>query len=162
MYEHTLSLDVIFSEQNGFLLVTGLLLCIFLHSDIFFSSITRLDRNESRAQTFRYRSLLSKQNQNIQNWSAYYRNKSRTFQSVQKLFKIEAERFGVFLKFKNKTRTKPSQFLIGSKRFHTPMLQKKTKRNFCELFPNFFTSSERFCLLQAAQESKQNFCIFKK
>ncbi len=38
----------------------------------------------------------------------------------------------------------------------------ETKRNFCELFPNFFTSSERFCLLQAPQESKQNFCIFKK
>jgi hypothetical protein len=79
-----------------------------LHSDIFFSSITRLDRNESRAQTFRYRRLLSKQNQNILNWSAYYWNKSRTFQSVPKLFKIESERFGVFLKFKNKTRTKPS------------------------------------------------------
>jgi hypothetical protein len=27
---------------------------------------------------------------------------------------------------------------------------KETKRNFFELFPNFFTSSERFCLLQAA------------
>jgi hypothetical protein len=26
----------------------------------------------------------------------------------------------------------------------------------------FFTSSEHFCLLQVAQESKQNFCIFKK
>jgi hypothetical protein len=41
-------------------------------------------------------------------WSAYYRNKSRTFQSVPKLFKIKLERFGVFLKFKNETRTKPS------------------------------------------------------
>jgi hypothetical protein len=38
----------------------------------------------------------------------------------------------------------------------------ETKQNFCELFPNFFKSSECFCLLQAAQESKQNFCIFKK
>ncbi len=33
---------------------------------------------------------------------------------------------------------------------------KETKWNFCELFPNFSASSERFCLLQAAQESKQN------
>jgi hypothetical protein len=51
---------------------------------------------ETKAQTFRYQSLLSEQNQNLLIWSAYYRNKSRTFQSVQKLFKIELERFVVF------------------------------------------------------------------
>ncbi len=51
---------------------------------------------ETKAQTFRYRSLLSEKYQNVLIWSAYYRNKSRTFQSVPKLFKIESERFGVF------------------------------------------------------------------
>jgi hypothetical protein len=40
--------------------------------------------------------------------SAYYLNESRTFQSVPKLFKIESECFGEFLKFKNETRMKPS------------------------------------------------------
>jgi hypothetical protein len=34
---------------------------------------------ETKAQTFRYRSLLSEQNQNVLIWSAYYRNKIRTF-----------------------------------------------------------------------------------
>ncbi len=57
---------------------------------------------------FRYRSLLSEQNQNVLISSGYYRNESRTLQCVPKLFKIESERFGDFLKFKNETRTKPS------------------------------------------------------
>jgi len=39
--------------------------------------------------SFQYQSLLSEQNQNVLIWSAYYRNKSRTFQSVPKLIKIE-------------------------------------------------------------------------
>ena len=43
---------------------------------------------DMKAQTFQYQSLLSEQNQNILIWFAYYRNKSRTFQSVPKLFKI--------------------------------------------------------------------------
>ena len=34
--------------------------------------------------------------QNVLIWSTYYRNESKTFQSVPKLFKIELERFGVF------------------------------------------------------------------
>jgi hypothetical protein len=51
---------------------------------------------ETKAQTFRYRVLLSEQNQNVLIWSAYYQNKNRTFQSVPKLFKIELVRFGVF------------------------------------------------------------------
>ncbi len=48
------------------------------------------------------------------------------------------------------------------KTFPYTYASEETKPNFCELFPNFFTSSERFCLLQAAQELKQNFCVFKK
>jgi hypothetical protein len=39
---------------------------------------------ETKAQTFRHRSFLSEQNQNVLLWSAYYRNESRTFQSVPK------------------------------------------------------------------------------
>jgi hypothetical protein len=56
---------------------------------------------ETKAQSFRYRSLLSEQNQNILIWSASFWNESRTLQSVPKLFKIEWEGFGDFLKFKN-------------------------------------------------------------
>ncbi len=68
-----------------------------------------INDNETKAQTFRYRSFfLSEQKQNIMIRSACYGNESRTFQSVPKLFKIETERFGDFLKFKNETRTKPS------------------------------------------------------
>ncbi len=66
---------------------------------------------KTKAQTFRYRSLLSEQNQKFLIWSAYYWNKNRTFQSVPKLFKIKSECFGVFFKFKNETRMKPSLFL---------------------------------------------------
>jgi hypothetical protein len=72
------------------------------------------------------------------------------------------ERLGDFLKFKIKTRTKPSYFIIRSKRFHTPRLQSKQNRTFANYFQIFFTSLERFSLLQAAQESKQNVFIFKK
>ncbi len=39
---------------------------------------------ETKAQTFRHRSFLSEQNQNVLLRSAYYRNESRTFQSVPK------------------------------------------------------------------------------
>ena len=70
------------------------------------------------------------------------------------------ERLGDFLKFKIKTRTKPSYFIIRSKRFHTPRLQSKENGTFANYFQIFFTSSERFCLLQDSQVSKQNFCIF--
>jgi hypothetical protein len=42
------------------------------------------------------------------------------------------------------------------------MLQRKQNGTFANYFQKLFTISERFCLLLAAQESKQNFCIFKK
>ena len=67
---------------------------------------------ETKAQTFRYRSLLSEQNQNVLIWSAYYWNKSRTFQSVPKLFKIELERFGAFLSSKTKPERNRANFLL--------------------------------------------------
>ncbi len=71
----------------------GGVVCIFFLS-FFLLAVER--EIETKAETFRYRSLLSEQNQNLLIWSAYYRNKSRTFQSVPKLFKIKLERFGVF------------------------------------------------------------------
>jgi hypothetical protein len=64
---------------------------------------------ETKAETFRYRSLLLEQNQNVLIWSAYYWNKIGTFQSVPKLFKIKMERLGDFLKFKSK----PEQNLVN-------------------------------------------------
>ncbi len=57
---------------------------------------------ETKTQTFRYRSLLSEQNQNVLIWSAFYRIKSRTFYSVPKWFRIESGRFGDFLSLKTK------------------------------------------------------------
>ena len=120
----------------------GGVVCIFFLS-FFLLAVER--EIETKAQTFRYRSLLSEQDQNLLIWSAYYRNKSRTFQSVPKLFKIESERFGVFLKLKNKTKLVSYRI----KTFPYTYASEETKRNFCELFPNFFTSY-RFCLLQAA------------
>jgi hypothetical protein len=47
---------------------------------------------ETKVKTFRYRSFLSEQKQNVFIWSTYYRNESRMFQSVPKLFKIKVER----------------------------------------------------------------------
>ncbi len=82
---------------------------------------------ETNARTFRYRSLLSEQNQNVLIWSAYYRNKNRTFQSVPKLFKIKSERFGVFQNSKTKPERNRANFL---KRFHTPMLLSKQNGTF--------------------------------
>ncbi len=62
--------------------------------------------DKTKAQTFRYRSLLSEQKQNVSICS------------------------NVFLKSKNETRMKPSLFIIGLKRFHTPMLQRNQTRTF--------------------------------
>ncbi len=69
--------------------------------------------------------------------------------------------FWLFLSSKTKPERNRANF-YRIETFPYTYASEETKRNFCELFPNFFTSSERFCLLQAAQESKQNFCIFKK
>jgi hypothetical protein len=66
---------------------------------------------KTKAQTFRYQSLLLEQNQNVLIWSAYYRNKSRTFQFVPKSFKIEWEHFGVFLNLKTKPERNRVYFL---------------------------------------------------
>jgi hypothetical protein len=78
------------------------------------------------------------------------------FQSVPKLFKIESEHFGIF-----KVQSETEQIFIGSKKFPYSFASEETNGTFVN-YPNFFNSSEHFCLLQAAQESKQNFCIFKK
>jgi hypothetical protein len=51
----------------------GGVVCIFFLS-FFLLAVER--ENETKAQTFRYRSLLSEQNQNVLIWSAYYWNKS--------------------------------------------------------------------------------------
>ena len=116
---------------------------------------------ETKAKTFRYWSLLLEQNQNVLIWSAYYRNKSRTFQSVPKLFKIESERFGVFLKFKNETRMKPSLFFIGSKRFHTPMLQRKQNGTFANYFQIFLLVRNVFVCFKLLRNQNRTF-VFSK
>jgi hypothetical protein len=46
--------------------------------------------------------------------------------------------------------------------FRQNKASEETKRNFCELFSNFFTGPQCFCLLQSAKEPKQNFFILKK
>jgi hypothetical protein len=70
--------------------------------------------------------------------------------------------FWHFFKVQKQNQNKTELVSYRIKTFPYTYASEETKRNFCELFPNFFTCSERFCLLQAAQESKQNFCIFKK
>ncbi len=127
------------------------------------------DRNKTKAQTFRYRSLLSEQNQNVLIWSAYYRNKSRTFLICSKIIENRIEMFWRFLKFKNEARTKPSSFLIGSKRFHTPMLQTKQNGTFVNYFWIFLLvrnvlfalsclgiKTKRYKLCQSFPKTKQN------
>jgi hypothetical protein len=116
---------------------------------------------ETKAQTFRYRSLLSEQNQNVLIWSAYYLSKSRTFQSVPKCLKSNRNVLAFFkVQKRNQNETELISYQIET--FPYTYASEETKRNFCELFLNFSTSSEHFCLLQAVHESKQNFCIFKK
>ncbi len=45
----------------------------------FWLSISNVNDIETKAKTFRYRSFLSEQNQNVLIWSAYSRNKIGTF-----------------------------------------------------------------------------------
>jgi hypothetical protein len=122
------------------------------------SKLLAVERDiETKAQTFRYRSLLSEIKQNILISSAYYRNESRTFQSVPKLFKIESERFGDFLKFKNEIRTKPSKFIIVSKCIHTPRLQRKQNRTFVILKNYIKTKPKHLKFRQGFLKTKENF-----
>ncbi len=106
---------------------------------------------------------------------AYYRNKNKMFWFGPLIIGTKAELFNLFqndLKsnrnvsafFKVQKRNQNETNLISYriKTFLYTYASDETKRNFCELFPKIFTSSESFCLLQPAQESKQNFCIFKK
>ena len=58
--------------------------------------ISNVNDIETKGQTFRYRTLLSEQKQNVLIWSPYYRNESRTFWFVPKNFLLPADliRFG--------------------------------------------------------------------
>ncbi len=48
---------------------------------------------ETKAQTFRYRSLLSERKQNVLIWSAYYQNESKTFWFGPKKIVLQANLF---------------------------------------------------------------------
>ncbi len=57
---------------------------------------------------------------------------------------------------------KPSLFIIGSKRFHTPMLQRNQNRT-SVISKNYIkTKPKRFKLYQDFLKTKQNFYLFKK
>jgi hypothetical protein len=57
---------------------------------------------------------------------------------------------------------KPSIFIIGRKRFHTPMLQRNQNRT-SVISKNFIKSKpKRFKLRQDFLKTKQNFYLFKK
>jgi hypothetical protein len=86
--------------------------------------------------------LLSEQKQNVFN---LFQNYLKSNRNVLALFKVQK---------RNQNETELISYRIET--FPYNYASKETKQNFCELFPNFFTSSERFCLLQAAQKSKQN------
>jgi hypothetical protein len=97
---------------------------------------------------------------------AYFRNKTKTFWFDPLIIGTKAEPFNLFQNYLKSNQNVLAFFKVQKQNrietFPYTYASWETKQNFCELFPNFFTSSERFCLLQAAQESKQNFCIFKK
>jgi hypothetical protein len=93
-------------------------------------------------------------------WSTYSPNESITFKSVPKLFKIKSKRFGDFLKFKNETRTKPSYFIIGSKRFHKPRLQRKQNGTFANYFQIFSLVRNVFVCSNLLRNQNRTFFFF--
>ncbi len=57
---------------------------------------------------------------------------------------------------------KPSLFIIGSKRFHTPMLQRNQNKT-SVISKNYIkTKPKRFKLRQDFLKTKQNFYLFQK
>jgi hypothetical protein len=80
--------------------------------------------------------LLSEQKQNVFN---LFQNYLKSNRNVLAFFKVQK---------RNQNETELISYRIET--FPYTYASKETKRNFCELFPNFSTSSERFCLLQAA------------
>ena len=104
------------------------------------------DRNETKAQSkliigtkpkrFDLVRLLSEQKQNVFN---LFQNYLKSNRNVLAFFKVQK---------RNQNETELISYQIET--FPYTYASKETKRNFCELFPNFSTSSERFCLLQAA------------
>ena len=80
--------------------------------------------------------LLSEQKQNVFN---LFQNYLKSNQNVLAFFKVQK---------RNQNETELISYRMET--FPYTYASKETKRNFCELFPNFFTSSERFCLVQAA------------
>jgi hypothetical protein len=102
---------------------------------------------KTKAQT--YRSLLSEQNQNILFGPLIIGTKAERFNLFQNYLKSN---WNVLAFFKVQKRNQNETELISYRMemFPYTYASKETKRNFCELFPNFFTSLERFCLFQAA------------
>ncbi len=80
--------------------------------------------------------LLSEQKQNVFN---LFQNYLKSNRNVLAFFKVQK---------RNQNETELISYRIET--FPYNYASKELKRNFCELFPNFFTSSEHFCLLQAA------------
>jgi hypothetical protein len=79
--------------------------------------------------------LLLEQNQNVFN---LFQNYLKSNRNVLVFFKVQKQ---------NQNKTELISYRIET--FPYTYASKETKQNFCELFPIFFTSSERFCLLQA-------------
>ncbi len=80
--------------------------------------------------------LLSEQKQNVFNM---FQNYLKSNKNVLAFFKVQK---------RNQNETELISYRIET--FPYTYASKETKWNVCELFPNFSTSSERFCLLQAA------------
>ncbi len=80
--------------------------------------------------------LLSEQKQNIFN---LFQNYLKSNRNVLAFFKVQK---------RNRNETELISYRIET--FPYNYASKETKRNFFELFQKIFTSSERFCLLQAA------------
>ncbi len=105
---------------------------------------------------------------------AYYRNKTKSFWFDPLIIGTKTERFNLFQNYSKSNRNILAFFKVQKRNqnetelisyrietFPYTYASKKTKRNFCELFPKFFTSSERFCLLQLLRNQKRTF-VFSK
>jgi hypothetical protein len=87
---------------------------------------------ETKGQTFRYRSLLSEQKQNVLFWSPYYRNESKTFWFGLEIVLGKVEHFFLVQKLIDRS----ARFWFGSliigtkaKRFDLVRLVSERKQN---------------------------------
>ena len=108
-------------------------------------------------------STISKRKHKRFDIEAYYRNKSRTFQSVPKLFKIKSERFGVFLKFKKPNQNENEFIFLSDRNVSIHLCFRGIKTELLYVLKNYIRPGpKRFKLRRNFFKTKQNFYLFQK